>query len=227
MSLIVAGLLLAGAGGAALVTRWLGRGKGEGAAGTQQGAAGAPAARDVRSGPGPWPGATTGSDERGAVDHLAGFPCQLGDVVTRLTGEEAWLAGGVVLSEELPVAVLFVAPDAGRDVALYVRPSPSRALFWMAPLDPGEILVGGEPPTSVEHGRVRFERVRRLPLAPRRVGVGAPDVGDGVVVAEYASSGDERLVVVKTNLGAAFAYRGLALDPSAYEVIASGRSTLD
>jgi hypothetical protein len=145
----------------------------------------------------------------------------------RLTGEEAWLAGGLVLSEEAPVAALFVAPDAGHDCAIYVRPQPREAVFWMEPLDPGAVLVGGEPPSSVEHRGIRFDRVRRLPLRPRRIGVGAPDVGDAVVLAEYASAGAERLLVMRSTSGVSHAYRGEELEVSSYEVIASGRSTLD
>lgn len=158
---------------------------------------------------------------------LDGFVCQLGDVVMRITGEEAWLAGGLVLSEELPVAVLFVAPEAGRDRALYVTPKPRDTLFWLDPLDPSAILVGGEPPSSVEHGGIRFDRVRRLPLRPQRIGLDAPDVGDAVIVAEYASAGAERLVVLKATTGTVRAYRGQELEPSSYEVIASGKATLE
>lgn len=162
----------------------------------------------------------------GETHKLEGFLCQLGDVLTRETGEEAWLAGGVVLSEEIPVAVLFVAPDAGQDCAIYVRPHPRSSLYWLEPLDPKAVLVGGEPPSSVEHNGIRFDRTRRLPLRPKRIGVGAPDVGDGVMVAEYSSAGAERLLVVKSNSGDVRAYRGLELDPAAYEVIASGETTL-
>lgn len=170
------------------------------------------------------PAAETKVEEK-KDETLAGFPCQLGDVVMRTTGEEAWLAGGLVLSEEVPVAALFVAPDAGTDCAIYVRPSPHESVFWLMPLDANAVLVGGEPPTSVEHEGIRFERVRRLPLRPKRVGKGAPDVGEAVVVAEYASSGSERLLVMKSGTGAR-AYRGVELDPALYEVIASGKSTL-
>jgi hypothetical protein len=162
----------------------------------------------------------------GPSAHLEGFPCQLGDVLMRLTGEEAWLAGGLVLSEDAPVAALFVAPDAGHDCAIYVRPRPREAVYWMAPLDPSLVLVGGEPPSSVEQGGIRFDRVRRLPLRPKRVGVGAPDVGDAVVLAEYASAGSERLLVMRGSTGTSHAYRGDELEASSYEVIASGRSTL-
>jgi hypothetical protein len=180
--------------------------------------------------------ATTKQDEKSEANdanekkkpdgaRLDGFPCQLGDVLMRTTGEEAWLAGGLVLSEQIPVAALFVAPDAGHDLAIYARAHPVDTILWLEPLDPSAILVGGEPPTSVEHGLVRFDRVRRLPLHPRRVGVGAPDVGDAVVVAEYASAGAERLLLVKSANGAR-AYRGVELDASSYEVIASGKSSL-
>ena len=164
---------------------------------------------------------------QGARVQLEGFVCQLGDVLMRITGEEAWLAGGVVLSEEIPVAVLFVAPDAVHDCVIYVRARPQDSLLWLEPLDPSAVLVGGEPPSAVEHGGIRFERTRRLPLRPRRIGVGAPDVGDAVVVAEYASSGAERLLVLKANSGVVRAYRGLELERGSYEVIASGDTTLE
>lgn len=207
MSLVLAGLLVAGASGAALIGRWLsGRKKEEPVV---------PKADDAAVNKTPAPGPT-----------LEGFPCQLGDVVMRMTGEEAWLAGGVVLEEEVPITVLFVAPDAGHDRALYVHPSPRASIVWLDPLDPSAILVGGEPPSSVEFENVRFERVRRLPLRPRRIGTGAPDLGDSVVVAEYASAGDDRLVVFKSG-GLARAYRGVELGAGAYEVIPSGRNTLE
>lgn len=162
-----------------------------------------------------------------ASNRLEGFVCQLGDVLIRITGEEAWLAGGVVLSEDAPVAVLFVAPDAGHDTAIYVRSQPKTGLFWLEPLEPSAILVGGEMPSSVEHDGIRFERARKLPLRPHRIGVGAPDVGDTVIVAEYVSTGSERLLVLKSTNGTVHAYRGRELEESLYEVIASGDTTLD
>ena len=232
MSFLLAGLIVAGTSGAIAVGRWL-SGRRDQAPNEPKPAGGG--------------GTSDGGDERGdAKDgdeaknaakpatrkvegphaHLVGFPCQLGDVLMRLTGEEAWLAGGLVLSEEAPVAVLFVAPDAGHDCAIYVRPRPREAVFWMEPLDPGAVLVSGEPPSSVEHGGIRFDRVRRLPLRPKRIGVGAPDVGDAVVLAEYASAGAERLLVMRSTSGVSHAYRGEELEVSAYEVIPSGKSTL-
>ena len=218
MSLILAGLIVAGTGGAVALGRWLSRRRESTGEPEAAGAAAAPVGES--------PGSKSTRTIEGPHAHLEGFPCQLGDVVLRLTGEEAWLAGGLVLWEDTPVAALFVAPDAGHDCAIYVRPRPREALFWMEPLDPAAVLVAGEPPSSVEQGGIRFDRVRRLPLRPRRIGLGAPDVGDAVVLAEYASAGSERLLVMRSTSGSSHAYRGEELEVSSYEVIASGKSTL-
>jgi hypothetical protein len=249
VSLILAGLVVAGTSGALFIGRWLARRGGEAppakdekaeaksdadeAAGTAEVEAEVPKSTSDESEPKvPAPPAKKRRVPSVAVDpasqvRIEGFVCQLGDVLMRITGEEAWLAGGVVLSEEVPVAILFVAPQAGLDCAIYARVQSKRSLFWLEPLDPNAVLVGGEPPSSVEQGGIRFERLRRLPLRPRRIGVGAPDVGDVVMVAEYASAGAERLLVLKGNSGTVQAYRGLELEEGAFEVIASGESTLD
>jgi hypothetical protein len=214
VSLILAGLVIAGTSSAVVAFgRWIARRRPP----TEEGQPGQPA--QVEKNP-PKNVANDGNS-------LEGFPCQLGDVLMRLTGEEAWLAGGLVLSEEVPVAALFVAPDAKQDCVIYVRPPPKDAIFWLEPLDPGAVLVAGEPPSAVEHDGVRFDRARRLPLRPRRIGVGAPDVGDAVVVAEYNSAGAERLLVLLATNGTTKAYRGVELEPSMFEVIPSGKSTLD
>lgn len=253
MSLILAGLIIAGTSGALVVGRWLAKRRSEkkddahgdeegdkksdegekvedGAKDERDDDANAPStksnAQDAKEAKAKKP-ATKRQPPPGNAPHLDGFPCQLGDVIIRLTGEEAWLAGGVVLSEEVPVAALFVAPDAGHDCAIYVRPKPREAVVWCEPLDANAVLVGGEPPSSIEHGGIRFDRTQRLPLRPRRVGTSAPDFGDAVVVAEYASAGSERLLVFKATSGTPRAYLGDELESSSYEVIPSGRSTLD
>jgi hypothetical protein len=219
VSLLLAGLIVAGTSGAVVaIGRWISRRRDEM---PTEPMPGDPPARKKEK-----------ADEQESKKAppsdgtLVGFPCQLGDVLMRLTGEEAWLAGGLVLSEDVPVAALFVAPDAKQDCVIYVRPPPKDAVFWLEPLDPGAVLVAGEPPSSVEHGGVRFDRARRLPLRPKRIGVGAPDVGDAVVVAEYNSAGAERLLVLKATSGVTKAYRGVELEPSMFEVIPSGKSTL-
>jgi hypothetical protein len=257
VSLILAGLVLAGTSGAVIVGRWIARRrKHADASGTNEAnEANEPkkrdekeekrTAKDDKDEPAGDDHAMTDAAKKddktaagerdakkgrppaaGNAPHLEGFPCQLGDVLMRITGEEAWLAGGVVFSEEVPVAALFVAPDAGHDCAIYVRPAPREVVYWLEPLDPSAVLVAGEPPSAVEHGGVRFDRARRLPLRPRRIGVGAPDVGDSVVLAEYISAGAERLLVMKATTGVVRAFRGLELETSSFEVIPSGQTTL-
>ncbi len=157
---------------------------------------------------------------------LEGFPCQLGDVLTRPGGDEAWLAGAIVFSEDVPVAVLFIAPDAGHDRAIYVRREAESPYFWLKPVDGKDLLSSSEPPSALEHEGVRFERRRRLPLRAKRIGTGAPDVGEEVLVAEYASPGTERMIVVQ-HAGRARAFHGDMLEASMIDVLPSGKATLD
>ncbi len=159
-------------------------------------------------------------------DPLLNFSCQLGDVVIRAGGEEAWLAGAILFSEERPAAVLFIAPDSGGDRALFLRPKPAEELAWLMPIGDNELDLGAEPPSSLEHKGERFDRVRRLPFGAERLGTGAPDVGADVVVAEYKSLPGERLLVI-VGSKAARAWRGMLLEPGMYDVLASGKSTLE
>jgi hypothetical protein len=174
----------------------------------------------------PAAGEGEGSVRKSEAEKLEGFPCNLGDVLMRATGEEAWLAGGIVLSEQAPVAVLFVSPDAGGDRAVLVRANPSVEVAWLAPLAEGALTLAHEPPHALELGAARFDRVRRLPLRARRIGTGAPDVGEQVLLAEYASTGTARLVVVVAH-GKPRAWKGELLEAGTYDVLPGGRDTLD
>jgi hypothetical protein len=158
------------------------------------------------------------------ADPLAEFPCHLGDVVMGMGGDEAWLAGALVFFESAPAAALFVAPEAGGDRALYVRPKPAPSIVWLMPIAAGELTIGAEPPSSLEHKGERFERVRRVPFRVERLGTGAPDVGEQAIVGEYASGG-ERMIVVAGG-GTTRAWRGRALEDGTYDVLPSGKSTL-
>jgi hypothetical protein len=160
------------------------------------------------------------------ADALAGFVCRLGDVVVRrLEGDEAWLAGALVLAEERPVAALFIAPDAGGERAVLVPGPAQTTLTWLAPLAEGQVTLAGEPPRALEHAGTHFERTRRLPVRVQRLGTGAPQVGDSAVLGEYAAAGLERMVVV-VGADAALAWRGVALSESEYDVLPGGQSTL-
>jgi hypothetical protein len=159
-------------------------------------------------------------------DTFSGFPCALGDVIMRTTGEEAWLAGAVLLSEHAPVAALFVSPDAGGDRMVFVRALPTVELTWLSALEQAELPVGNEPPNALEHANVRFDRIRRLPLRARRLGSGAPDLGEQVVLGEYAATGADRIVVFASP-GRTRSFRGTLLESGTYDVLPGGKSTLD
>ncbi len=150
---------------------------------------------------------------------LREFPCQLGDVVTTTAGESAWLGGVLILSEEHLVAALFVAPEAERDRALYVTPKPRQKLFWLEPLVAAMVVIGAQPPTTLEIDNVTFRRVRRLPCRAEVRGSGAPDLGEIITVIEYGSLGSERLVVLRAPSGACAAYRGSELAEGTFEVV--------
>ncbi len=149
---------------------------------------------------------------------LERLPCRLRDVVLRGSGDEAWLAGAVLLSEGREVvAALFVSPDAGGDRFVLARAA-SDELLWLAP-QAGVSSIAGEPPTVLEVAKERFDRKRRLPLAAERVGSGAPDVGPQVIFAEYTGLGEDRLVVLAGSGGATWAYRGPVLLAGMYDVL--------
>jgi hypothetical protein len=148
------------------------------------------------------------------------FPFELGDVVLRSMGEEAWLAGALVMREGGDAAaVIFFSPEAGGDLAVFARPA-SQEILWLVPAK--DAVVSGEPPTALEAGGDRFERRRRLPLRAERAGTGAPDVSGDVILAEYTGLGDDHLVVVATK-ERALVYRGPALSSGAYDVLPGER----
>jgi hypothetical protein len=155
------------------------------------------------------------------------FPCALGDVVVRtIDGAEAWLAGAIVLREDAPAAVLFIAPDAAGERALYARARPSSELSWVAPVPPGALVVGTEPPSAIELAGTRFERARRLPLRADRAGTGAPDLGGIAIVGEYTAASGEVAIVILAD-GVSRAWRGRRLGEGEYEVWSVERARAD
>ncbi len=161
-----------------------------------------------------------------AGDLLLGFACKLGDVVVRrFEGDEAWLAGVLVLAEDRPVAALFIAPDAQGERAVFVRGAAETTLTWLTPLAPGQVALSGDPPPAIEHAGARFRRTRRLPVRVERLGTGAPNIGARAVVGEYAASGLERLIVL-VGTDASFAWRGVSLSEAEYDILPGGHATL-
>jgi len=159
-------------------------------------------------------------------DPFAPFPCHLGDVVLRTTErQEAWLAAALLFEEERPVGVLFVAPEAGGDRAVFVRDAAGGQLLWLAPIAPGELSLPREPPHAIEHRGDRFERVRRTPVRVVRAGRDAPAVGDRAILAEYAGPAPAKIVLVAGD-AQTLAWRGEALGPGEYDVLPGGEATL-
>jgi hypothetical protein len=222
VSLLVTSLLIAGG---VLVGRWIGR-AGAGVRKALPPADETERARLAGSRGASRPPAPPATAAAPCVVDWSVFPFALGDVVVRAGGEEAWLAGAIVLSEDRPALALFVAPEAGGDRAVLVHARPGDEVVWLEPLPADEIALGAEPPTSLEVRGTRYDRTRRLPLRAERLGTGAPDLGDVVVVAEYAASAQERLLVI-TGGGSARVWRGTLLERGMYDVLPSGASTLD
>lgn len=163
-----------------------------------------------------------GALEPPAEDPFAKLPCKLGDVVTRtMEHDEAWLAGALVFWEERPLGALFVAPEAGGDRAVLAYAESDR-LAWLTPLRPEALTLPEDPPHSIEHNRVLFERTRRFPVRLTRTGVGAPEVGDRAVVAEYSGPARERVVVVAGNT-CKLCWSGVALEKGEYDVLPGPR----
>jgi len=177
-------------------------------------------------------GESDGESDSETDESLEGFVCRLGDVLLRrVEGDEAWLAGALVLAEERPVAALFIAPEAHGDRAIFVPGPKQTVLTWLAPVAAGElgfaslVTPGGEPPRTLEHGGTRFERTRRLPVRVERLGTGAPHVGKRAIIGEYAAAGAERLLVI-AGADAALAWRGVAMTEGEYDVLPGGKTTL-
>ena len=202
MSLLVTSAILATG---LLAGRLIARLAGRGAAGQAYGAKASPAASG-----------TTPARKRSA--DFDGFACKLGDVVLRAGGDEAWLAGALVMSEQRATCVLFLAPDASGVRAIYAKPSPSASLGWFVPLAAGALNLTGEPPSTIEHAGQRFERVRRLPLRVTRLGSGTPDVGDSTIVAEYNDSAGGELLVLASS-GRWHAWLGSRLEPGMFQIL--------
>jgi hypothetical protein len=116
------------------------------------------------------------------------------------------------------MAILFIAPDAGGDRAIFARPAPQASLLWLSPAPSSRLVIGKEPPSSLEYEQERFERTRRVPYRVDRIGTGAPDVGQEVILAEYKAATGDRLVVVIGSEGAR-AWRGRVLEDGTYDLL--------
>jgi hypothetical protein len=95
--------------------------------------------------------------EEQTAPKLAEFRFNVGDVIS-VRGTEAWLEHGWLLREagEAVALVLF-----SREATLIALPRPKAALFWLNQLS---LDWPSDPPSSVDVGALRYERVRRVPV---------------------------------------------------------------
>jgi hypothetical protein len=162
-----------------------------------------------------------------AATPFDGFPCKWGDVVVRVAErDEAWLAGALVFEEEHPVAVLFIAPEAGGDRAIWARKADGAGLAWLVPSQSVALGPGAEPPHALEVDGERYERSLRLPVRVTRLGSGAPAVGAQAIVAEYRGAGGARMIVVGGS-DRTLAWKGSVLLEGEYDVLPGDGPTSD
>ena len=194
--------------------------KGEG--GEKEDGAAAPAAPKAEKKKGKKGQAPSNAGVPDRPKQLDAFSCQISDVVLLRSGEEAWLCGAVVFSEEKgntgkPLAALFVGPSEDFFV-LARKHGGAEDLFWLKKLAALPPHPGSEPPHVIELDAVRFDREKRLPAYTTRLGADAPAFSDEVVLAEYHASTEERLFVV-TGGTRSHAYRGERLMAGMYDIL--------
>jgi hypothetical protein len=138
----------------------------------------------------------------------------LGDVLVFENGDEAWLAGVSLLSEDAPIALLFRAPSSRIDRAVYVRAVPPNEsiLLELRRTERGSI----EPPSSLEEESTLYARTRRLPVRIERVDDASFDLEGTSVIGEYRGIGDQRLVRIAT-AEAVMLFVGRRFEPNDYD----------
>ena len=162
--------------------------------------------------------ADTAPEAPPAEDVRRAFGIGLGDVVLLRTGEEAWLSGVLVFEEGAQTLALFVGPDSGGSryvLAERVTADDEPSLTWLS--EAPDLLVS-DGVHVLEHEGERLQRERRRPLAVKRTGSLAPDVGGSAVVFEYhgeLGGSVVRLVGERRSLTLA----GRKLHPGTYEIL--------
>ncbi len=147
-----------------------------------------------------------------AAKPLAGFPLELGDVISS-DGQERWLSGAIVAREQNAIMVLFFAPEGREHWVVVAHPLPERNILWLRPV---EVVSPAEPPATLEIGGFTMHRKSRLPVKLERLGQGAPDVESTGIVATY-SAGAREVGIVLTSGEQSLAWSGRRIDASEYE----------
>lgn len=147
-----------------------------------------------------------------APNPLAGFPLEMGDVVSS-GGEERWLSGAIVAREQTVVMILFFAPEGREHWVVACYPLPDRDIFWLRPV---EVVSPAEPPATLEIDGLTMQRRSRLPVRIERRGQGAPDVGSSGILASF-HAGPGEVAIVLTSEGRCWAWSGRRIEFGAYD----------
>jgi hypothetical protein len=148
----------------------------------------------------------------------AGIDVELGDVVD-VAGQELWLETAWLLSESGDViAALFGA----REATLVVVPRPRRGVYLLREV---ALSVPEDPPSTVEAGGVRFERIRRIPVRITAVGASPPLPWDEALYVEYRGLAGDALFLLGRG-GRAKAWQGRLVAESDIERWGGGAETL-
>jgi len=147
-----------------------------------------------------------------ASNPLAGFPLELGDVISS-GGEERWLSGAIVAREQAVVMILFVAPEGREHWVVACHPLPERDILWLRPV---EVVSPAEPPATLEIGEFTMQRKSRLPVRFERLGQGAPDIGSTGILATF-TAGAREMALVLTSGERCWAWSGRSIDSSEYD----------
>lgn len=148
-----------------------------------------------------------------------GFELELGDVIG-VRHEEAWLEHAWVLSEAgEPVAAVLFAHHR----VVIALPQPRSTLYWVEPLD---LHVPAEPPSSLELDGARYERALRRPVTVQTLRQPPDPPWQEALLAEYRGLAGESLWLLGRS-GAFQAWRGQRVSEQDYERWGGGARTFE
>ena len=148
----------------------------------------------------------------------AGFEVEQGDVISA-RGRELWLEQGWLLSEghDAVAALLFA-----REAVVLVQPRPRPRTAVLAAI---ELPLPADPPSAIDHGGVRYERAKRLPVSIEALSQSPEPPWSDALLTEYRGLANEVLWALVTPRGSR-AWSGHTIDEHEIERWGGGADTL-